>query len=206
MPPSAVTCPPSIIVASRGRTEGRGDAQFTDVNGTLGDYVPYPTDNDTKTYGLQVTVPIFSGGLTQSRVREQQYRWIAAKERVTSTSRATERAARDAYLGVISEIARVQALKQALESNQTSLKATEAGYEVGTRTSVDVLDARRLLVQAPDELRAEPLHVPAERDQPATGRRQSRRADAGRPERVLTESVPAAPTQPNAPPPPPASN
>ena len=64
------------------------------------------------------------------------------------SSRATERQARDAYLGVISGIARVQALRQAVESNQTSLKATEAGYEVGTRTSVDVLNARRLLVQA----------------------------------------------------------
>ena len=42
----------------------------------------------------------------------------------------------------------MQALRQALESNQTSLKATEAGYDVGTRTSVDVLNARRLLVQA----------------------------------------------------------
>jgi outer membrane protein len=42
----------------------------------------------------------------------------------------------------------VQALRQALESNRTALRATEAGYEVGTRTSVDVLNARRLLVQA----------------------------------------------------------
>jgi outer membrane protein len=42
----------------------------------------------------------------------------------------------------------VQALRQALESSQTALKATEAGYEVGTRTAVDVLDARRTLVQA----------------------------------------------------------
>jgi outer membrane protein len=49
---------------------------------------------------------------------------------------------------VISGIARVQALRQAVESNRTALKATEAGYEVGTRTSVDVLNARRLLVQA----------------------------------------------------------
>ena len=47
-----------------------------------------------------------------------------------------------------SEISRVQALRQALESSQTALKATEAGYEVGTRTAVDVLDARRTLVQA----------------------------------------------------------
>ncbi len=88
-------------------------------------------------------MPIFSGGLTQSKVRQAQYQWIAAKESVAQSSRATERQARDAYLGVISGIARVQALRQALESNQTALKATEAGYEVGTRTSVDVLNARQ---------------------------------------------------------------
>jgi len=98
--------------------------------------------------GLQFTLPIYSGGFTQSKVRQAQYQWIAAKEGVVQSSRATERQARDAYLGVISGIARVQALRQAVESNQTSLKATEAGYEVGTRTSVDVLNARRLLVQA----------------------------------------------------------
>src|SRR6516165_6108116 len=98
--------------------------------------------------GLQFTLPIYSGGFTQSKVRQAQYQWIAAKEGVVQSSRATERQARDAYLGVISGIARVQALRQAVESNQTSLRATEAGYEVGTRTSVDVLNARRLLVQA----------------------------------------------------------
>jgi outer membrane protein len=98
--------------------------------------------------GLQFTLPIYSGGFTQSKVRQAQYQWIAAKEGVVQSSRATERQARDAYLGVITGIARVQALRQAVESNQTSLKATEAGYEVGTRTSVDVLNARRLLVQA----------------------------------------------------------
>ncbi|MBV8403283.1 MAG: TolC family outer membrane protein [Gammaproteobacteria bacterium] len=98
--------------------------------------------------GLQFTLPIYSGGYTQSKVRQAEYQWIAAKEGVVQSSRATERQARDAYLGVISGIARVQALRQAVESNHTSLKATEAGYEVGTRTSVDVLNARRLLVQA----------------------------------------------------------
>ncbi len=97
---------------------------------------------------LQLTVPLFSGGATQSKVRQTQYQWIAAKQAVVQSSRATERQARDAYLGVISGIARVGALRQAVESNRTSLKATEAGYEVGTRTSVDVLNARRNLVQA----------------------------------------------------------
>ncbi|MGH8267156.1 MAG: TolC family protein, partial [Steroidobacteraceae bacterium] len=85
---------------------------------------------------------------TQSKVREAEYRWIAAKEGVVQSSRATERAARDAYLGVISGIARVHALKQALASSDTALKATEAGYAVGTRTAVDVLNARKILVQA----------------------------------------------------------
>ena len=98
--------------------------------------------------GLQFTLPIFSGGFVSSKARQAQYQWIAAKEGVVQTSRATERQARDAYLGVISGIARVQSLRQALESNQTALRATEAGYEVGTRTSVDVLTSRRNLVQA----------------------------------------------------------
>ncbi len=106
------------------------------------------SDTDDTQYSLQLSVPIFSGGGTSSRVRQSEYRWQAARERLTRTSRQTERQARDAYLGVISEISRVNALRQALESNQTALKATEAGYEVGTRTAVDVLDARRNLVQA----------------------------------------------------------
>jgi outer membrane protein len=93
-------------------------------------------------------MPIFSGGATQSRVRQSEFQWRAARERLMRVSRQTERQARDAYLGVISEISRVNALRQALESNQTALKATEAGYEVGTRTAVDVLEARRSLTQA----------------------------------------------------------
>ena len=106
------------------------------------------TRNQDRQVSLQITVPIFSGGLTQSRVRQSQYLWIAAKEQVVQTSRATERQARDAYLGVISGIARVRALRQALESSRTALTASEAGYEVGTRTAVDLLNARRNLVQA----------------------------------------------------------
>jgi len=140
------------LVAGRSWQATNSDQSFliTDQNGQQTTY-PF-NDVDSKVndrqIGLQFTLPIFSGGLTQSKVRQAQYQWIAAKEGVVQSSRATERAARDAYLGVISGIARVQSLRQALESNQTALKATEAGYEVGTRTSVDVLNARRNLVQA----------------------------------------------------------
>jgi outer membrane protein len=131
------------VIASKSRTT-------TDKELSLPPGPPFAQDTaiNDRQYTLQLTVPLFSGGLTQSRVRQSQYLWIAAKEQVVQTSRATERQARDAYLGVISGIARVRALRQALESSQTALKATEAGYEVGTRTAVDVLNSRRILVQA----------------------------------------------------------
>src|SRR5213082_2000091 len=118
------------------------------VNENFGGPFGYDTYFNDRQIAVQLTVPIFSGGFTQSKVRQTQYLWIAAKEAVVQSSRATERQARDAYLGVISGIARVQALGQALESSQTALKATEAGYEVGTRTAVDVLNSRKTLVQA----------------------------------------------------------
>jgi hypothetical protein len=60
-------------------------------------------------------------------------------------ARGTERETRDAYLGVIAEIARVQALARSEDSNRTALEATEAGYQVGTRTTVDVLNQRQSL-------------------------------------------------------------
>lgn len=110
--------------------------------------VSLDNDTDATLLGLQFSLPIFSGGGTRSRVRQQEYLWQAARQRLERTSRETERQARDAYLGVVSEVARVNALKQALESSRTALKATEAGYEVGTRTTVDVLAARGNVVQA----------------------------------------------------------
>jgi len=106
------------------------------------------SNSDDTTYSLQVTFPLFSSGATSSRVRQAQYRHTAARERLERTARETERETRDAYLGVNSEMARVQSLKQAVESARTALQATEAGYEVGTRTSVDVLDARRRLFES----------------------------------------------------------
>jgi outer membrane protein len=105
------------------------------------------TVHDTQV-GLQLTFPIFSGGNASSRIREAVYRHRAARERLERTARATERQTRDSYLSVISEISRVRALKQAVESAQTALTATEAGYEVGTRTAVDVLLARQRLFDA----------------------------------------------------------
>lgn len=108
----------------------------------------FPGDIVNNQIGIQVTVPIFSGGLVQSQVRQAQYQWIAAKDHVQTISRQTESQARDAYNGVVSEVAQVEALKQGVVSAQTALKATEAGYQVGTRTPVEVLQERQNLVAA----------------------------------------------------------
>jgi outer membrane protein len=80
--------------------------------------------------------------MVSSQVRKAVYLHRAAKERLERVARETERDARDAYLGVLSEISQVKALKRALESNAVALSATEAGYEAGTRTAVDVLQSR----------------------------------------------------------------
>lgn len=92
---------------------------------------------------LNLNVPIFSGGLTNARTQEA----IALKEQTRvlrdQSQRATEQLCRTSYLGVTASIARVTAYKQALISTQAAFEATQAGYEVGTRTAVEVLTALR---------------------------------------------------------------
>ncbi len=122
------------------------DADATQINDGLEG--PADSDNTDEQISLQLFFPIYSGGAVRSGVREAVYLHRAARERLERTARETERETRDAYLGVLSELSRVQALRQAQESSRTALQATEAGYEVGTRTTVDVLDARRRLAEA----------------------------------------------------------
>jgi len=141
------------LIAKRSGLNSSATTSYVDPfpgDSTFGQQVSYPADNwnNDKTISLQLTVPIYSGGYASSKIREAVYRHRAAREHLETTARATERATRDSYLGVISEISRVQALRQAVESSKTALEATEAGYEVGTRTAVDVLLARQRLFDA----------------------------------------------------------
>jgi outer membrane protein len=133
--------------ASDGTSLTRVPQEFQDPNNPPREF-PSDLDRNDDQVGLRLNVPIFTGGVTRSQVREQTYLHRAERERLDGASRGAERETRDAYLGVIAEKARVQALRQAVKSNQTALEATEAGFEVGTRTTVDVLDARRRLFEA----------------------------------------------------------
>jgi outer membrane protein len=109
-----------------------------------------PADSDGTEYvvGLQLVVPLFTGGVTSSRVREQVSLQRAARQRLDGSLRAAERATRDAYLSVTADEARVEALRQSVVSSRSALRATERGAEVGNRTNVDVLDARRRVFEA----------------------------------------------------------
>jgi outer membrane protein len=109
---------------------------------------PSTTRPDGRQWSLDLRFPIFTGGLNQSRIRQSVYTHQAAEQALERIARQTERQTRDAYLGVISEISRVRALRQSVESNRTALRATEAGFEVGTQTTVDVLQAQNLLRRA----------------------------------------------------------
>ncbi len=95
------------------------------------------------TIGIEMKLPIYQGGLVSSRTRQAHYDLNRIEYKQEEIKRSTERQARNSYLSLVSEISRVKALKQAVISNESALKATEAGFEVGTRTIVDVLNVQR---------------------------------------------------------------
>lgn len=105
-------------------------------------------DQDSNSVSLQLNIPLFQGGIVNSRSRAAAHRLTQAREKLEQQKRATERQTRNAYLSVIANISEVKALKQVLASSLVALEATQAGFEVGTRTAVDVLDSQRGLYGA----------------------------------------------------------
>ena len=132
------------IVATHTETDISGTGTFAGRDGTP-NTSPTGTASTDDQIQIRFALPIFRGGSTSARVKEASYLHIAARERFERAARQAKRETRDAYLGVVSEIARVKALDQARASAQTALEASEAGFDVGTRTTVDVLIARRQL-------------------------------------------------------------
>ncbi len=118
----------------------------TTNDGDLGAFSTETSDNTT--IGIRVDVPIFSGFSTSSLVRQRQYEYEAALERLEVDRRQVLRQTRNDYRAVLAGISQVEAFGQAVVSAQSALEATEAGFEVGTRTIVDVLISQRSLFQA----------------------------------------------------------
>jgi outer membrane protein len=122
-------------------------ADYTWRNNDFGGFGITQERNDSS-IGIQMTLPLYQGGLISANTRQSQYQFNQAQENQVQQRRATERQARDNFRGVMTGISKVTALKQAVLSNEKALEAAEAGFEVGTRTIVDVLDTQRDLLGA----------------------------------------------------------
>jgi outer membrane protein len=131
--------------------QNSGHMPQVDIIGSYGvsdNQATFGLRGDTQSIGLQVNVPLFEGGMVMSRARQARQEYEEAKEKLIEAQRAVTREVKDAYRGVVSNISRVDALKASVVSAESALEATEAGFEVGTRTMVDVLAEQRSLYRA----------------------------------------------------------
>lgn len=102
--------------------------------------------------GVQFSLPLYSGGGVSSQVKQAQYGFVGASEQLESAHRSVVQTVRSSYNNLNASISTINAYKQSVVSAQSSLDATEAGYSVGTRTIVDVLDATTALYNAKQQL------------------------------------------------------
>jgi len=102
--------------------------------------------------GFQVNIPLYNGGIVDSRVREAIANKTKAEQDLEFAKRQATLATQQSYLGVTSGLAQVRALEQALRSSEVSLESTKLGRDVGVRTQVDVLNAQQQVANARKEL------------------------------------------------------
>ncbi|EPF13830.1 outer membrane channel protein [Cedecea davisae DSM 4568] len=102
--------------------------------------------------GLSFSLPLYQGGQVNSKVKQAQYNFVGASEQLESAHRSVVQTVRSSFNNVNASISTINAYKQAVVSAQSSLDAMEAGYSVGTRTIVDVLDATTTLYNAKQQL------------------------------------------------------
>lgn len=115
------------------------DARYQDVN--FGGIAPIKRQDSE--IGIQLNIPLYAGGAVSSRTRQARSQFQEATQRLQEAVRAAELATRNAWRGIRTDIAQVRALSESLESTRVAVEAEEAGFEVGTRTIVDVLNAQR---------------------------------------------------------------
>ena len=110
--------------------------------------VPPDQDQEREIWGVRLDLPLYTGGAISANRRQAAQEFNAAREQRINLSRSTVTEARSRHMTVMSDVARVAARKQSIVSSQSALDATQAGYEVGTRNVVDVLNAQNTLFAA----------------------------------------------------------
>jgi len=119
-------------------------AQWGDSTGSGG----LTPDSTTNSIGLTLSVPIFSGGATQSRVRQALAQRDIQQDSFEQQKRALDRNTRNAYQTVVAGVSEVEARRLAVVSAQAAFDASQVGLEVGTRTVLDVVQNQRTLFAA----------------------------------------------------------
>jgi len=134
------------LTASTGVT----DTKYNGSNATSSQY----TDRNIgqNQIGLNFSLPLYSGGSVTSQVKQAQYNFVGASEQLESAHRNVVQNVRSSFNNINASVSSINAYKQAVVSAQSSLDAMEAGYQVGTRTIVDVLDATTTLYNAKQQL------------------------------------------------------
>lgn len=138
----AAHLPTVDIVASRGRSENPSYTTIDEVNWS-------------NTVGLQVSVPIFSGGTTAARTNQASANKERARYDLETAKRAAIQNTRQEFINITNGVAQVKALGQAVKSNELALYSAKKGQEAGIRTSFDVLNAQQLVFQAKRDLAQE---------------------------------------------------
>ena|SRR5450830_210239 len=131
------------LTASYGRSFSSGS------NSTPSDYESRIRSNQI---GLQVNIPIYSGGETSSRVRQAIADLYKARAELRGAQRLANATARQAFAGMVNGISQIEALNSAVESSRSSVKANQIGYKLGTRINIDVLNAEQQLFTAQRDL------------------------------------------------------
>lgn len=126
----------------------------SDYHGRLAGTSASTTDNvsGSNQVGVNLSIPLYNGGVTVSQVKQAELNLVSASEKLESAHRATVQTVRSSFNNINASISSIEAYRQAVVSAQSSLDAMEAGYQVGTRTIVDVLDATTMLYNAKQEL------------------------------------------------------
>ncbi len=127
---------------------GWNDGATWGSSGSNGVVFPADSTNGGNSIGITLRVPIFEGFGTQAQVKQTIYNRDVVADQFEQERRAVTRQTRNAYRALQAGISEIGARLQALVSARSALEATEAGFEVGTRTIVDVLLSQQQLFQA----------------------------------------------------------
>ncbi|MRI31924.1 hypothetical protein EOPP23_02790 [Endozoicomonas sp. OPT23] len=106
------------------------------------------TENDATVAGVKFTLPLFTGGATSSQVRQATYQYESAQQNYDNALRTVYAGTRNLHRTINSDVAKVDARCQGIVSSESAMKATQSGYEVGTRNITDVLNAQNALFSA----------------------------------------------------------